>query len=484
MRPTSLTARLVVTAVALVAVAVLLIGTATTVSMRSSLYDRLDQELGQSVRGYVAMATAPRPGDGAGFPGGFGDDDGPGQRNQPPDTLIATPDAATPEGYLTGIGANKQLSSGALELLAALPVSPGGRDQRLQASDVSVPGAGDYRVVALRVENGDGDTETVVIGRPLEELNDTLASLIWLEVLLGVVGAAAAGGVGVWIVRRQLAPLREVAATAHEVARLPLDEGDVDLSPRVSDPDEQTEVGQVGAALNALLAHVERSLAARHESEQQVRRFVADASHELRTPLATIRGYADLSALSPDDTDLLRTAMAKVGEESVRMGSLVDDLLLLARLDAGRPLAHEPVDLTRLLLEAVADARVLGPRHTWQLALPPDVIDVDGDEQRLHQVVTNLLTNARRHTPEGSTVTVSARHSEPGWVEIVVADDGPGFPPGFDPFERFSRGDSARTRSAGGAGLGLSIVAAIVAAQAGSARIVDDAVVVRLPLAG
>jgi two-component system OmpR family sensor kinase len=278
-----------------------------------------------------------------------------------------------------------------------------------------------------------------------------------------------AGGLGGLVVRRQLRPLREVAATAHEVATLPLASGEVDLATRVPErlTDEETETGQVGAALNTLLDHVESSLEARHRSEQQVRQFVADASHELRTPLATIQGYAELAAQRPET---VATALEKVSAESVRMTAMVEDLLLLARLDAGRPLVSEPVDLSRLLIDAVNDARVVAPDHRWRLDLPDDPLSTTGDEHRLHQVVTNLLTNARKHTPEGTTVTVRAR---PGVIE--VHDDGPGFRPELarTAFERFTRGDAARQRT-GGAGLGLSLVEAIVAAHGGSVDLASE----------
>ncbi|WP_317698923.1 ATP-binding protein [Aeromicrobium sp. REDSEA-S32_B7] len=254
------------------------------------------------------------------------------------------------------------------------------------------------------------------------------------------------------------------------MAALPLESGEIELAERVPErlTDERTEAGAVGAALNTLLAHVESSLTARHRSEQQVRQFVADASHELRTPLATIAGYTELAQRRPDDTGTQRTALTKVAEESVRMTALVEDLLLLARLDSGRPLEQQPVDLTRLLLEAVSDARVLAPSHHWRLELPEDVVEVVGDDQRLHQVVTNLLTNARKHTPQGSTITVAATPTG-----FTVHDDGPGFDPELAEraFERFVRGDVSRPRGGvdpGGAGLGLSLVEAIVAAHGGT----------------
>ncbi|MCB0894417.1 MAG: sensor histidine kinase, partial [Nocardioidaceae bacterium] len=234
--------------------------------------------------------------------------------------------------------------------------------------------------------------------------------------------------------------------------------------------DERTEVGRVGAALNTLLAHVEESLSERHRSEQQVRQFVADASHELRSPLATIAGYTELARRRPGDPETVGTALDKVEEESGRMTSLVEDLLLLARLDSGRPLERHPVDLTQLLVEAVSDARVVDPAHHWRVEVPDDAVEtpyeVQGDALRLHQVVTNLLTNARKYTPAGTTVTVRVRRDG-----FSVHDDGPGFPPDLvaHAFERFVRGDAARTRGAEvGVGLGLALVQAIVTAHGGS----------------
>jgi two-component system OmpR family sensor kinase len=279
---------------------------------------------------------------------------------------------------------------------------------------------------------------------------------------------------GTLLVRRQLRPLREVAATAHEVSTMPLSSGAIGTTVRVPEKltDEHTEVGQVGAALNTMLEHVEDALDERHRSETQIRQFVADASHELRTPLATIHGYAELSRRTTDDPTQLVRAMSKVESEADRMSSLVEDMLLLARLDAGRPLARDEVDLTRLVLETVGDARVVGPEHHWSLDLPDEPVLVPGDEQRLHQVVTNLTNNARRHTPPGTTVTVGAR-SDGDEVVLSVTDDGPGMPPDLvrTAFERFTRGDSSRTRESGGAGLGLSLVQAISSAHHGSVSV-------------
>jgi two-component system OmpR family sensor kinase len=255
------------------------------------------------------------------------------------------------------------------------------------------------------------------------------------------------------------------------VSELELDRGEVELAQRVpqADTDTRTEVGQVGAALNRLLDHVGSALEARHNSEMQVRQFVADASHELRTPLAAIRGYAELSRRSRQPVpDEIGHVLRRVESEAQRMTALVEDLLLLARLDAGRPLAHDPVDLTMLVVDAVSDAHAAGPRHDWQLDLPEEPVTVIGDGQRLHQVLANLLANARTHTPEGTTVTVGVSANRDAAM-IRVVDAGPGIPAALQPhiFERFARGDSSRSRAAGSTGLGLSIVHAVVTAHGG-----------------
>ncbi|MDQ4097793.1 MAG: HAMP domain-containing histidine kinase, partial [Actinomycetota bacterium] len=310
-----------------------------------------------------------------------------------------------------------------------------------------------------------GQTLTAVTGLPTDDVDNTITDLMLWELLLSLLGIVLAVGAGHALVRRALAPLHQVAEAAQQVTRLQLDKGSVGETVRVPDrlTDQGSEVGQVGASLNSLLGHVEQALDARHRSEQQVRQFVADASHELRTPLTTIRGYAELAGRKPE---VLPTSMAKVTEEAERMSSLVDDLLLLARLDSGRPLAAEPVDLSRLVVSAVHDARVVDSERAWTLELPEEPVVVEGDELRLHQVVTNLLGNARRHTPAGTSVTTTLTAAD-GHVALAVHDTGPGVPAELDVFERFSRGDSSRTRASGGAGLGLSLVAAIATAHGG-----------------
>jgi two-component system OmpR family sensor kinase len=249
-------------------------------------------------------------------------------------------------------------------------------------------------------------------------------------------------------------------------------------------------VGRLGIAFNRMLGHVESALSRRAASEARLRSFAADASHELRTPLAAIRGYAELARRHPGPVpDEVAHALGRVEAESARMSVLVDELLLLARLDAGRPLEREPVDLTRLAIDATSDARAAGHEHRWVLDLPSEPIVVRGDEHSLHQVLANLLSNARVHTPAGTTVTVRlgvpasttppAAGSVPGaesvvpgpdGVQLSVTDDGPGIPPAVQPglFGRFVRGNGSRSGASGGAGLGLAIVDAVVAAHQGN----------------
>jgi len=363
---------------------------------------------------------------------------------------IVTPSSAS------GIGA---LPDGGQAALTAVPA-----DGRVRT--VTIPGLGDYRVVA-DVQGA----RTVVNGLPMSSVQDSLFQLGLI--LLVVTGIALLAGVAavVWVVRRSLAPLDRVAATARRVSMLPLDRGEVQLGVRVPprDTDPRTEVGQVGAALNQMLGHVSDALAARQESETRVRQFVADASHELRTPLAAIRGYAELARRDPLDQQGVGHALNRVESESTRMTVLVDDLLLLARLDSGRPLSSETVDLTRLVIDTVSDAQVAGPDHRWELDLPDDPVLTTGDEARLHQVLANLLANARTHTRPGTLVKCRLRATA-STVVLTVTDDGAGIPAELQPeiFQRFVRGDSSRSRAAGSTGLGLAIVAAVVAAHHGT----------------
>lgn len=467
----TLTARLVATLLVLVAVVSVGIGAATTVVMRSHLLDRLDRDVVSSLaRAAARPGLAPGPAYGSGAP-----DEGPGfVRGQGIGTLTAVIGADGTAGGVILVARGNGMADDAFVRQEALQelatVQPDGRPHT-----VRLPELGNYRVAAVTL-----DDSRLISGLPLSRVNEAVRSLVRWELVLVLLALGVAGTFGAALVRRQLEPLRDVAATAEEVSRLPLSSGEVDLSPRVEQSDEHSEVGRVGAALNTMLAHIERSLEARQRSEQQVRQFVADASHELRTPLATIRGYSTLATAHPDDLDTLRTSLARVSAESERMSSLVEDLLLLARLDAGRELERGPVDLSRLTVEAVDDARLLAPGHHWMLDVGDEPVEVTGDERSLRQVVTNLVANARLHTPAGTTVTVRVR---PG--ELVVADDGPGFDDPDHALERFVRGDPSRTSVETSTGLGLSIVDAIVRAHHGTVTIESapgaTTVSVRLP---
>jgi two-component system OmpR family sensor kinase len=330
---------------------------------------------------------------------------------------------------------------------------------------------GEYRLRAIPV----GDGTIAVTGMPMKPVTDAVLRLVAIIGAVTFVGVAFVAALGAAIVRLTLRPLGRVAATARYVSTMPLDHGEVVLGVRVpaGETDPRTEVGQVGVALNAMLGHVAAALTARQESETRVRRFVADASHELRTPLSAIRGYAELSRRSqePIPPDVAH-ALSRVESQAVRMTGLVEDLLLLASLDSGRPIVVEQVDLLALLVGAVSDAHAAGPTHQWRLDLPEQPVTVPGEPARLTQVFTNLLANARVHTPAGTTVTVGLSTAGPNAL-ITVADDGPGIASDLLPevFERFARGDSSRSRAAGSTGLGLSIVAAVVAAHQGTVRV-------------
>ena len=296
-------------------------------------------------------------------------------------------------------------------------------------------------------------------------------------------------------IRVGLRPLRAVAATATRVANQPLDRGEVQITERVpaSEADPRTETGLVGSSLNKLLDHVNDSLASRQKNEERMRRFVADASHELRTPLSSIRGYSELSlrALKQQGgeaaVESTTTSLERIQAQSLRMTRLVEDLLLLARLDEGRELVYGTVDLTQLALEGLSDARPTAADHHWNIEAPDEPIVIVGDAGRMHQVVANLLANARTHTPAGTSITLSVSR-EGDEAVLRVHDDGPGIDPGVrdELFARFARGDSSRARQTGGTGLGLAIAKAIVEGHGGHLTVAsqpgDTTFTVRLPL--
>ncbi len=349
-----------------------------------------------------------------------------------------------------------------------------------QPRSVSLPGLGNYRIIGQEISLLPNGNFTLVTGVPATAVDRTLTQLIIVEAILAILATAGAGLIARPLITRSLRPLNRVAAVAQQVSALRLDRGEVAVGVRVpaADADPVSEVGRVGQALNHLLANVDAALTARQASETKVRRFVADASHELRNPLAAIRGYAELTRrdraqLVPDTAH----ALDRIESEASRMSVLVEDLLLLARLDDRPELDLHPTDLSELVINAVSDARVAGPDHQWELELPPEPVEARVDQHRVHQVLVNLLANARTHTPAGTTVRTRLA-AAPGQVMITVHDNGPGIPPDIRDhvFERFTRAEVSRARTAGAAkggstGLGLAIVAAVVDAHDGSVSV-------------
>ncbi len=309
----------------------------------------------------------------------------------------------------------------------------------------------------------------MIVAIPLADVDHTLHHLFLVEIVVVIGVLLALAVLAWWVVKLGLRPLEDMQQTAGAIAA-------GDLSRRVDVVDEKTEVGRLGIALNEMMQQIETAFAARAASEGRLRRFVGDASHELRTPLTSIRGYAELfrrgAADRPED---LAKAMRRIEEEANRMGMLVDDMLLLARLDQGRPLERQPVELTRIARDAVDDARAVAPNRPIDYS-PNGAVFVPGDEARLRQVLANLLQNANRHTPPGTPVHVQVVDSDDEAV-IEVADEGPGMPSDDTSrvFERFWRSDPSRTRASGGAGLGLAIVAAIADAHGGHAEVQSTA---------
>jgi two-component system OmpR family sensor kinase len=442
------------------------------------LDDRL-AETGRRSAGIFEFGPPPPP---PGFPSPPGyprrviirDDFGPGPAflnapGQAARTVGAVVSRGTPvdAGVITADGSQAEISTAAAQQLAAIPPND-------RPTTVELDGLGRYRVIATHARS---PGEAIVTGLPTSDVDDTLLSVAAIFCIVGAAALIGGTTAGILIIRRQLEPLSRVSAAARQVADLELDRGEVRLPTpivKVDPASAHTEIGQLGSALNRMLDRIAGALSARHASETRVRQFVADASHELRTPLAAIRGYTELAQRKRDDLpDDVAHAMSRVESETERMTHLVEDMLLLARLDTGRPLEREPVDLSRLVVDTVSDAHIAGPDHEWSLDLPDEPVVVSGDEARLHQVLANLLANARTHTPAGTSVTTSLTADDVGGAVLTVADDGPGIPPWLQPeiFERFARGDSSRSRRGGSTGLGLAIVAAVVKAHHGTIEV-------------
>ncbi|HZP52406.1 HAMP domain-containing sensor histidine kinase [Actinocrinis sp.] len=492
--PRTLRGRLTLGLVAILALLCAGIGLATTTVLNHYLVSDVDQQLAEAGGRYAASLEHAGSG---GIDANRGD-----TRAQTPGTLgvrlvgSTITEAAVVDGDsddATGsIEDRVTLSAQDEKALAALPTD--GSAHTLDLSSV-----GEYRI---RAQVGlDGDV--LITGLPLARVEQTVQQLAGAEMAMFAAALALAAIVAAVWVRLTLRPLDRVARTAERVSGLSLASGEVELSVRVPDEDPATEVGRVGASLNRMLGHIGDALAKRHAVEARLREFAADASHELRTPVAAIRGHAELAQRHPGEIpEPVRRSLDRIEAEAQRMGVLVDDLLLLARIDAGRPLAREQVDLTRLALDAVEDARAAAPGHRWRLELSAEPTAVVGDSHRLAQAIANLLANARTHTPEGTEVTLrldggeasesseneangdevpgadkaaagvsgaSAVSEVPEEVRLSITDTGPGLSPevAARAFDRFVRGDRARSRASGSTGLGLAITRAIAEAHGG-----------------
>jgi two-component system OmpR family sensor kinase len=325
----------------------------------------------------------------------------------------------------------------------------------------------EIRALARLLPSGEG---TVIVSVALDSVDKTLGELRWLYLLISSIVLALIALIAWLMIRLSLRPLSNIEKTAAAIA-------DGDLSARLEEKNPRTEVGHLTASLNTMLSKIESAFAARTESENKLRRFVADASHELRTPLTAIRGFAELHRQGAiEEGEKTRELIGRIEKESMRMGSLVEDLLLLARLDQHREVEREPVDISLLVQEAVASARAAGPEHPITIAAPSDEVFVLGDSMRIHQSIANLLANARTHTPAGTPITVSINQTENETL-VAVSDTGPGLTPEQQAkiFERFYRADSSRTRAGGeGSGLGLSIVDAVMKANGGSVSVESE----------
>jgi two-component system OmpR family sensor kinase len=431
----SLRLRLLLALVALVAVGLLVADAVTYASLRSFLLAKVDQQL-EDARGPVVRALL-QSGGGPSVPGVPPG----GAANLPPGTYGALVDssgkvvAATAFTYGGESVAAPRLPGDLIQLAAA---DPEGATLTAGATGSKLT----YRVLAWTPQ---GSSYTVVVAIPLSDLSQTLGRLVLVEALVTLGVLLGLGGLAWWIVRRELRPLEDMAVTAGAIAA-------GDLTRRVEPAEPRTEVGRLGLALNAMLAQIEQAFARRKASEDALRHFLAQASHELRTPLASIRGYAELFRRGAKDRpEDLELAMRRIEQEGARMGVLVDELLLLARLDEGRPLKREPVDLAEVAADTVADARVANPGRAIGLATSGPVALL-GDEIRLRQVATNLVTNALIHAGEGAQVGVRTRSCD-GWAELEVKDDGVGMSPEVAArvFEPFYHADGRRKEEAASA---------------------------------
>ena len=449
----SLRARLILAVITLGAVGLVAADIATYSSLSSFLISRTDSTLDQS-----HMQAAQSVGESDFHGGGFGP--GPG--------LNEYIQLRSLSGAVIATDANNRLPDGTtppapkLPASISLPQASGGGDRVRYFTVSAVKGGDRYRVRASIEANQ--PNAILIVATSLRDVDGTLHRLLWIELLVTGLVLAGIVVVGLWVVRLSLRPLDAIGATAAAIAG-------GELSRRIERADDMTEVGRLGLALNAMLAQIESAFRAQEASERKLRRFVADASHELRTPLTAVRAYAELftrgAATRPDD---LERSMTGITRESERMSLLVDDLLLLARLDEGRPLAQAPVALDEVVQEAVETARMVDPERPLDAEI--EALDVVGDGERLRQIVDNLLANVRSHTPAATPVHVRLARSGAS-ARVTIADVGPGMTAeqASHVFERFYRADESRARASGGVGLGLSIVAAVAEAHGGAVSV-------------
>lgn len=442
----TLRTRLVAILAILITIGLAVSGVATYGALRTFLYERVDDQLREiqplAIRALVSPAAGspPRPGGPLGGPiGAYAE-----ARDETGEVIASR-----------NLGFGGEQAEYVPDIPASLDASR--NDQLFTTGAVEEPSYG-FRVLATPTVSGG----TLIVAIPLEDAQDTLRRLVGIEVVVAILllGAISAGA---WfLIRKELQPLDEMAGAATEIAA-------GDLSRRVDEADPRTEVGRLGRALNRMLEHIERAFEARRASEEGMRRFLGDASHELRTPLTSIRGYAELfrrgASERPED---LRLSMRRIEDEAARMGILVDELLLLAHTDRTRPMVLAAVDLTELVRDAGRDARARDPDRPIDIETTDDLV-IQGDEGRLRQALSNLVSNALVHTPEGTQVAL--RLAKDGHTAVVtVEDSGPGLNADTleHAFERFWRRDRSRSRVTGGTGLGLAIVDAVARGHGGT----------------
>lgn len=448
----TLSRKLVLRVAGIVMLLALLLGTASTVAVRHQLINTVDAKLASSLSRSDRFMNDDHK--------DFGDRPPPGTEIGQITLFTST---STP-GVIWMEGGKESLAHAVAQQLTAADTS---EPVTVQIDELGAQ----YRVASRTSSSG-----LQIVALPLTSVNHSLKQLVLTELALTLAVVLGAVALARALVSSALRPLNRLAATATEVSNLSLDRGEVALPQRVADADADpaNEVGRVGHAFNHMLENVEGALATRQESETKVRQFVADASHELRNPLAAIRGYSELTRRGRDDLpEDTRFAMGRIEAESTRMSRLVEDMLLLARLDNDPTLELATTDVVEVVLNAVSDAQVAGPTHDWSVSLPEHPVLARADALKLHQVVANLLANARKHTPAGTHVETSVS-TDSGHAVIMVIDDGPGVDESIKDtaFERFARADTARAHNQeGSTGLGLAIVAAVMEAHGGSAQL-------------